>query len=463
LRRLLVVALALTGLTVLPAVSSAGPVDDLVTSTALRLGTTTAALSHERLLGVAWTAGQATVRLRWHGPAGWSTWETADQDTGDEGIPGTEPLWRPATADLMQVQVAGTARGVRLARVSDGRARRSLGPPAHAGEGRAVLGEVQTRADWGADESWVRHSPSYAARVFAVTVHHTDDANGYSPAEVPSLIRADYAYHVKTRGWSDLGYNLLVDQYGRVWEGRRGGLGRATIGSHAQGFNTGTLGVAMLGDMTHTTASVAAEKALARVIGYAATTWHFDPRTTVRITSHGSPRYPSGRVVTLHRVFGHGETGITDCPGSLQQDLPHLRSLGWTAMHAAPRIVGTQLTGAPLHAPTPVVLDVTLSTAVPWQVFFRDSRGAVVASATGTSAHPHLGWDGMSQGALPVPAMPGGYTWTVKADDGFHDPLERSDSFQAGLPHLWMGGQPVQRPSWKVRTPVTMSGVARAT
>jgi hypothetical protein len=435
LRRLLVVALALTGLAVLPSVSSAGPVDDLVTSVALDLGTTTAGLSHERLVGVTWRAGDATVRYRWHGTRGWSGWQTAEQDTGDEGIPGTEPLWRPADADLAQVTVTGTAGGLRLVRVSEGRARRVLGiTTAHAATGRAVLGEVQTRADWGADESWVRRAPSYASKVVAVTVHHTDNVNGYAASDVPSLIRADYAYHVKGRGWSDLGYNLLVDQYGRVWEGRGGGLGRATIGSHAQGFNTGTLGVAMIGDLTHTTASVAAQRALERVIAYAATTWHFDPRSTVRLTSRGSPRYPDGRVATLHRVFGHLETGRTQCPGSLQRDLPQLRALGWVAMHAAPRIVSTQLAGAPVHAPTPVVLDVHLSRPASWQAFFRDRNGLVVASATGTGTHLHLGWDGMRSDPLPLPATPGTYSWTVKAGDGFHDPVERSATFTVGLP-----------------------------
>lgn len=430
MRRLLVVALALTGLTVVPNLSAAGPVDAVVTSAALALGTTRATLSGERLVGVTWRSGEASVRYRWHTPGGWTGWDTADQDTATEGIPGTEPLWRPDGADVAELVIAGRPRDLRLARVSDGRAH--LGTVrARAATGRAILGEVHSRADWGADESWVRRAPSYASRVVAVTVHHTDDLNGYRPEDVPSLIRADYAYHVKTRGWADLGYNLLVDQYGRIWEGRRGGLGRATIGSHAQGFNVGTLGVAVLGDMTHATASVAAEKALARVIGYAATTWHFDPRTSVRLRSEGSPRYPSGQVVTLHRVFGHGETGITDCPGSLQQDLPHLRELAWTAMHAAPRIVGQRLTGAPMHSPNPVVLDVRLSSAVPWQAFFRDRNGFVVASAAGRGVHPHLGWDGMSHG---LPAPPGTYRWTVKADDGFHDPVERTHPFTVGLP-----------------------------
>ncbi|MCU1599498.1 MAG: repeat protein [Frankiales bacterium] len=432
LRRLLVVALALAGLTVLPAASSAGPVDAVVRSAVLSLGTTTAGLSSERLVGVTWHSGSATVRYRWHTPAGWTAWQTADQDGSDEGTPGTEPLWRPAKADLAQLTVSGNATGLRLARVSDGHARLRLGlQQAHAAVAHGILGTVQTRADWGADESWVRRSPSYASKVVAVTVHHTDNQNGYTPDEVPSLIRADYAYHVKTRGWADLGYNLLVDEYGRVWEGRRGGLGRATIGSHAQGFNTGTVGVAMLGDMTKTHASEAADRALARVVAYAATTWHFDPRTTVRLTSRGSPRYRSGTTVTLHRVFGHGETGITDCPGSLQQDLPRIRDLAWTAMTAPPSILSTQLSGAPLHSPTPVLLDARLSRDVPWELFFKDSNGYVVASATGTSDHPHLGWDGSRDG---LPALPGSYTWTLRADDGFHDPVTRSGTFDAGLP-----------------------------
>jgi hypothetical protein len=239
---------------------------------------------------------------------------------------------------------------------------------------------------------------------------------------------------VKTRGWPDLGYNLLVDSYGRIWEGRRGGLGRATIGTHAQGFNTGTLGVSMIGDMTKTRATVAAQKAFARVIAYAAATWHFDPRGTVRLRSGGSPRYPSGRVVTLHRVFGHGETGITDCPGSLQQDLPALRDLAVVAAQPAPRILRTALSGAPVHAPDPVVLDGRLSASVKWHATYSDSAGDVVAEAYGHSTAPRLAWDGRTGGLLPTP--PGTYTWVLHADDGFHDDVHRSGTFEVGLPTL---------------------------
>ena len=40
---------------------------------------------------------------------------------------------------------------------------------------------------------------------------------------MPGLLRSIYAYHTQSRGWSDVGYNFLVDRYGRLYEGRAGG------------------------------------------------------------------------------------------------------------------------------------------------------------------------------------------------------------------------------------------------
>jgi hypothetical protein len=36
------------------------------------------------------------------------------------------------------------------------------------------------------------------------------------------MIRAIYAYHTLTLGWSDIGYNFIVDRFGRLFEGRWG-------------------------------------------------------------------------------------------------------------------------------------------------------------------------------------------------------------------------------------------------
>ena len=55
-------------------------------------------------------------------------------------------------------------------------------------------------------------------------VHHTASSSSYSAADVPSLIRGFYRFHVLSRGWFDIGYNYLVDRYGRIYEGRSGGI-----------------------------------------------------------------------------------------------------------------------------------------------------------------------------------------------------------------------------------------------
>ena len=44
------------------------------------------------------------------------------------------------------------------------------------------------------------------------------------------LLRGIYAYHTQSRGWRDIGYNYLVDRFGRIWEGRYGGVNRAVVG-----------------------------------------------------------------------------------------------------------------------------------------------------------------------------------------------------------------------------------------
>jgi hypothetical protein len=384
------------------------------------------------------------VRVRWLTPKGWTAWEAPEDDSD---VPeaaerrtaraGTEPVWRPSGATLVDVRVDGSARDLRLVRVGDGEARRTLslgGSAAHAGT-RSLLGSVRSRADWGADESLRRGKPTYAKSVKAVVVHHTAGGNDYTQADVPKKIRADYAYHVKARGWSDLGYNVVVDKFGGIWEGRAGGLDRAVIGSHAAGFNTGTLGVSLLGDMTKAAPTAATVAAMSRVAAFAGATWQFDPTTTVRLTSGGSPRYARGTTVTLGRVHGHKDTGRTACPGALYDRLGEIRTTAARMLGPGPRIVGVTVTGAPVHAPTPLVVTGELTGSAPWVVEVHDDKGVTVARATGEDARPHLEWNGLrSDLASLVPAEPGSYTWHVRADDGYHPRADRSGEVQVGLP-----------------------------
>jgi hypothetical protein len=405
----------------------------------------TAVSDADQLVGVTWASGTAQVRVRWRTPTGWTAWETPEDDSDvpvaqERGStrPGTEPVWRPPGATSVQTRVTGTARGLQLVRVGDGAVRttRSLGTPAaHAADGSRLLGRVHTRADWGADESLRKGKPSYATRVEAVVVHHTAGGNDYRPEDVPSKIRADYAYHVTVRGWSDLGYNLVVDRFGGIWEGRAGGFGRATIGAHAAGFNTGTLGVSLLGDMTRAAPTEHTVDAMAKVAAYAGASWQFDPQDEVTLTSRGSPRYPSGTEVRLGRVHGHRDTGRTACPGALYDRLGDIRLGAARLLGPAPHVTGVTVTGAPVHAPTPLVVSAELSRDAPWVVEVHHRDGTTVARATGADTRPHLEWNGLRQDAAGlVPAEPGDYTWHVLADDGWHPADRRNGPVEVGLP-----------------------------
>src|SRR5438270_297915 len=79
-------------------------------------------------------------------------------------------------------------------------------------------------------------APAYGA-VRMAFVHHTENPNGYGASEVPAMLLAIYVFHRFVRGWDDIGYNFVVDLYGRIWEARAGGIDEAVTGAHAGGFN----------------------------------------------------------------------------------------------------------------------------------------------------------------------------------------------------------------------------------
>ena len=79
-------------------------------------------------------------------------------------------------------------------------------------------------------------------------VHHTVNSNDYAPEDVPALLRGIYRYHTKNLGWSDVGYNFLVDRFGGIWQGRAGGSALAVRGAHTLGFNSTSTGIAVIGN-----------------------------------------------------------------------------------------------------------------------------------------------------------------------------------------------------------------------
>ncbi len=168
-------------------------------------------------------------------------------------------------------------------------------------------------------------SMSYGSTIKKAVVHHTVSGNSYSQAQVPGIIAGIQAYHLDGRGWSDIGYNFLVDKYGGIWEGRAGGMDRPVIGAHAAGFNTNTVGVSVIGDYTQTSPTAASNEAVARVAGWKLFLGNQEPLATSNFTSGGGPRFPAGTVVNLPNIVGHSDVGSTACPGSVHAALGAIR------------------------------------------------------------------------------------------------------------------------------------------
>lgn len=176
---------------------------------------------------------------------------------------------------------------------------------------------VISRSAWGAKESQSR-STSSRASTKGVFVHHTAGSNNYSKSQSAQQLRGMYDYHTKTLGWADLGYNAVVDQYGQIFEGRKGGLARNITGAHSLGFNRESFGISVMGTYSSKALPAAAQEAVAKIIAWKlGGTFNMSAtaKTTFYNTTSGT-RYPVNSNVRLNIISGHRDVNYTDCPGT---------------------------------------------------------------------------------------------------------------------------------------------------
>ncbi|WP_092805579.1 N-acetylmuramoyl-L-alanine amidase [Rhodococcus globerulus] len=176
---------------------------------------------------------------------------------------------------------------------------------------------VITRSQWGADEGLRCDGPTYDDGLGGATVHHTAGVNNYTKAESAGIVRSIYAYHAQTLGWCDVGYNVLVDKYGQIFEGRAGGLDKPVQGAHAGGFNENTVGIAMMGDYSTVQPSSAMLNSVGQFLGWRLKLAGLNPMGRTTMYSEGTPYtpYPQGAAVDLPIIFAHRDVGSTACPG----------------------------------------------------------------------------------------------------------------------------------------------------
>jgi hypothetical protein len=181
-----------------------------------------------------------------------------------------------------------------------------------------------TSEGWASDNAGCGGGPVYADDLRAAVVHHTVNSNSYGADQVDDLLRSIWYAHVRVNGWCDIGYNFVVDRFGRIWEARTGGIARPVIGGHARGFNTATVGIALLGQHqpgaspAATAPSGAARTSLQALVAWKLGIHGVDPAGTAWLRNQAT----SGRLKlagnSWHRVptvLGHRDLGFTSCPG----------------------------------------------------------------------------------------------------------------------------------------------------
>ncbi|MFI7411220.1 peptidoglycan-binding protein [Streptomyces sp. NPDC049627] len=91
-------------------------------------------------------------------------------------------------------------------------------------------------------EGWGARPPRDVAKVPAS--ERTGFVVHYSAANPNQTVQAIQNYHMDTNGWWDIGYNFLVDQAGRLYEGR----GWQNEGAHTRGYNRTHIAVCFIGE-----------------------------------------------------------------------------------------------------------------------------------------------------------------------------------------------------------------------
>lgn len=273
--------------------------------------------------------------------------------------------------------------------------------------------DIISRAAWGADESLrfdgqgLEPWPEVFQKVQKIVIHHTagpnDDPN---PA---ATVRSIMSYDAITKGWTDIGYNFLIDSSGHIYEGRHSRTyapgeiptgedvaGLLVTGAHALEFNAGVIGIAMMGTFTDRDITAAARASLETLIAWQSERHGIDPQ--------GAATYVNpvtGAARSFPNIAGHRDVALTACPGGVfYATLPALRTAVAGRISGA-RGVGVDVTPPVVTTITATTISPTMSRSLGFGIVFKEpvidlteadltitgtSTGWSIASLTGSGA-----------------------------------------------------------------------------
>lgn len=146
-----------------------------------------------------------------------------------------------------------------------------------------------------------------------IVIHHTAHISGKTYAGSLEELNRIYYAHAILNGWHDIGYNYLIDYDGNIFEGRGGG--KYVVGSHTGYHNRGTIGIALMADLTKESMSPKMEESLIKLVKYLSQEYYLDLTKPDLLPSPDN----STLIWDTKIIKGHMELdargGKTQCPG----------------------------------------------------------------------------------------------------------------------------------------------------
>lgn len=372
----------------------------------------------------------------------WTDWQSLGQDGAQQAGHFTGSLVSVDRAAAYQVRgLPAGASNWRAAAINTTDGPTVVVAHRRSGSSASAAPLCMSRADWGADESITGWSKGTATQSFypvqALTVHHTAGSNDVTQ-DYAATVRAIYSYHVQTNGWSDIGYQYLVDAHGTVYEGRNSGhtslscltaggdgsdfahqtaTGYLVNGAHTANYNAGNAGIALMGCFEatsacsgNTTPPSAAVDGLERLLASLATRHQLNPQGSIHYVNP-----ITGTAKDVATISGHRDWEATACPGGiLYGQLPTIRA------NVAGRISGTPTATSP-GAPASLSAAVSASTvSLAWTAPTSDGGATITSyqlfrdtSSPVSTASPAV-YSGAATSASDSPSA-GTYYYAVRA------------------------------------------------
>lgn len=179
-----------------------------------------------------------------------------------------------------------------------------------------TLPEYIDRVKWGGTLNLTNSAPRTPTSVTHLIVHHSAGQN--TSSDFAAVVRSYYILHTQTNGWTDIGYNWLIDRNGVLYQGRAFDVNGSidVVGAHLGGGNTNTMGVCLIGDFTSIQPATVALTQLRNVLAWKANERKIDVRSR-----------QSHTLGNLFTISGHRDGVATECPGNaFYPRLPEIRT-----------------------------------------------------------------------------------------------------------------------------------------